>query len=561
MERSRSSQSENHQTPEQQEQARREAFKAQRLSELNQEYESTLATFADSPFGEDDGKSRSGIEQAVARSFNTLSTKLSEIPDLEFGEAEQAILKLKLARHYQNHESVDLNTLADALIETPKFITSSKGSLHRLLEIHEEKTIQRIAEIRKRKAEQKEGDGFNPYEALFKTISGKYYLARLLNMPHLEEESAYMQHCVGTSDSYINKMKRGEVEILSLRRLADPGVRPRTKDDANKDVPVLTIEYNPKTGVIEQMKKANDEYLSPNDPFYADVIDALKQLPETATDADKPRVWSRINSSELESLPAVKDGHILTDIGEISWSDFIPSPEHIILKMGKIELTPQTPREELGKMLKVFVGLDLEPQYIARTKDEISPETRAYVGKLEPGIFDRLPDDLEYIYASFPDGKIRREQLETGGSTGPELSDLLKTSGMRTTEYSEFMLHSPEFTALPEPEEINLIRLKVRDFGFDSYATTEQLYKRAEELGLELCPAEVGPQYRLAHKDQPMNEWIYVGMKPITSQDGDPGVFYVARGPAGLWLGNDWARPDDEWGADDEFMFRLRKKT
>ena len=110
-----------------------------------------------------------------------------------------------------------------------------------------------------------------------------------------------------------------------------------------------------------------------------------------------------------------------------------------------------------------------------------------------------------------------------------------------------------------KPRRYRLVRLSVKDLGFTRSATTDQLYKRALELGLELCPAEVGPHYRLQYMDQPMDEWVYVGMKEIAASDGDPHVFEVGRDADGAWLDRRWADPGTEWDPGDQFLFRLRK--
>ncbi|MFZ2682090.1 MAG: hypothetical protein WAZ14_03295 [Patescibacteria group bacterium] len=203
---------------------------------------------------------------------------------------------------------------------------------------------------------------------------------------------------------------------------------------------------------------------------------------------------------------------------------------------------------------------DCPKEQIARNVAEIDEYTWAYVGPLEAGIFDKLPEHIEHIYTSFPEGKIRREHIEIGDKTSEELRDLLTESGVKIGDYADFMMNSPEFMKRQESEIVELIRLKVRDLGLFSRPTTDQIYARIGELGLELCPAEVGPRYRLIYKDQPVGEYIAVGMKPIIGQNGYPFVFSVGRRGDGSWLNDSWARPDEQWNPDHEFLFRLRKE-
>jgi len=47
----------------------------------------------------------------------------------------------------------------------------------------------------------------------------------------------------------------------------------------------------------------------------------------------------------------------------------------------------------------------------------------------------------------------------------------------------------------------------------------------------------------LKYRNQPLNEWIYMGMKQITDSDGSPFVFELVRDDGGLWLDALWAGP------------------
>ena len=201
-----------------------------------------------------------------------------------------------------------------------------------------------------------------------------------------------------------------------------------------------------------------------------------------------------------------------------------------------------------------------EPSQIAHNPGELQPDTRAYIGPLVSGVFDRLQEhNIEHVYTSFPEGKIRRQQIEIGGKTKEQLQNEMKQAGVNISSYAEDMIKSSDFTTLPVTQTLDTVRLKVGDLGLSGYPTTDQVYKKAQELGLELCPAEVGPHMRLQTKDQPSGDYYWIGMKQITDSAGYPGVFHLARLGDGLWLDDHWARPGSKWLPSLEFVFSLRK--
>ncbi len=166
--------------------------------------------------------------------------------------------------------------------------------------------------------------------------------------------------------------------------------------------------------------------------------------------------------------------------------------------------------------------------------------------------------------------------MEIGGKTATQLEREMEEAKINITSYAKDMLHSKDFTTLSDAKTIETVRLRVEDLGFDRGATTAEIMGtkddvdkhgnpapfskgKVTELGLELCPAEVGPHYRLQYQDQPLDEWFYVGMKQITDSNGLPKVFYLERNDHGLWLDDYWAYPAHRWDPDYEFVFSLRK--
>ena len=543
-------------SPEEITQERINAFEQKYLTKLSQEYSKTLQTFKED---------RSQKEQEIAGTYQVLSSRLSTTEGYEFSPRAQAVLKLKLARYFQNNETLNTNTLYDALIETPKFLDSDKGQLTRLFEVHQEKTIQKIAETRRRRAEMTGNEGLNPYEALFQTQSGKYYMARLLNMPHLEEESQYMSHCVGTSDSYINQIKRGDIEILSFRTL--PQLNTETHQLEGEDRPIITIEYNLRTNTIEQMKKANDNYLQPNDPYFNDAIEALKMLRQTETDMGKPRDFRKIAKSELGNIK-VADWCVLTENGQVNFQDFDPESSEFILKIGEMPITAETSEKDIAKIVRIVEDIKVGEDEIAQNPEDVTENTKLYIGPFSVEVLQMYPK-LEYYYTSFPEGRISRSEVEVGGDTKEQLQTKLNEVCRRAdgqtniSEYAQDMLNkmyeSEEFQKFAKnPEQIRTVRLKVRDLGFTSNPTIDQIYAKAQELGLELCPAEVGPYQRLKEIDQPMGDWYRIAMKQISGRDGRPRVFGLERNDYGLWLHYEWTNPTLKWDLGLELMFRLR---
>lgn len=135
----------------------------------------------------------------------------------------------------------------------------------------------------------------------------------------------------------------------------------------------------------------------------------------------------------------------------------------------------------------------------------------------------------------------------------------LEQAGVKVSSYAQDMMSSRDFKTLSVAEMVDTVRLKVQDLGLSGFPTTDEIYKRAQELGLDLCPAELGPQYSLQYVNQPLREGFYIGMKPLADSKGNPRVFNLERSDDGLWLRDCWAGHDDAWHPEWEVVFRLRK--
>jgi hypothetical protein len=322
--------------------------------------------------------------------------------------------------------------------------------------------------------------------------------------------------------------------------------------DGENSIPRACIVDSKEHGITEvrgiisdqESKQHLDDYITPV------VEDKLKEMPggeKWQTTMSDMRHLARIHLKHLQQIPLDKaDLIFIYEINhQIQGSGYNRDPRIEELRRGR------NPKEDAP------IVLGCAPNEIAWSQNEINEETRAYIGPLFPGIFDKLKN-VEEIYTAFPEARIRKSELTIGGKTKVELEKEMRGKKINISERSQDMLKSPDFTTLANPEEISLVRLKVEDLGFTSFATTEQIYARAQELGLELCPAEVAPHQRLKDMDQPLDDWYWIAMKPISGRGGYPDVFHVVHDSDGLWLDSRWASPTNKWFPGYEFLFRFR---
>ena len=90
--------------------------------------------------------------------------------------------------------------------------------------------------------------------------------------------------------------------------------------------------------------------------------------------------------------------------------------------------------------------------------------------------------------------------------------------------------HSPDFIVSNTRTQVTLVNISVADLGFKGGASYPDIYKRAQELGLQLAPAEVGPQLRLQYLEPSYAEVdMYIGISPIFMKYKDGRVDEVPR--------------------------------
>ena len=136
------------------------------------------------------------------------------------------------------------------------------------------------------------------------------------------------------------------------------------------------------------------------------------------------------------------------------------------------------------------------------------------------------------------------------------LRNALDAAGCGIGDLAEEILARPAFTLASSKTEVDLVAVSAADLGLAvESASLKDIYSRAENLGLGLAPAEVGPELRLQYFDQPTGEFLNIGMRPITTWNGDLVIFTVANGGAGLILIGKNAGAETQIPASSTFLF------
>ena len=165
-----------------------------------------------------------------------------------------------------------------------------------------------------------------------------------------------------------------------------------------------------------------------------------------------------------------------------------------------------------------------------------------------------LRDEVEVVTKSVNFPTFKTIKLGTLKDT-KAICKAITNSGGRISDWANDMMSKKEFTVAKKETEVELVVVSVAELGFKDGAKYSDICERAKNLGLDLCPAEVGPQLRLQYADQPKGEWLRIAMEPITDSDGDLDVFNVEHVGDELWLYCNDGHPDDFWRGVYRFVF------
>ena len=114
--------------------------------------------------------------------------------------------------------------------------------------------------------------------------------------------------------------------------------------------------------------------------------------------------------------------------------------------------------------------------------------------------------------------------------------EALAVAKIKIGNAADEILGRPAFPYVRGNKDVQLTVVSAAELGVESESALADVYNRARQLGLVLCPPEVGPQLRLDYRDQPLGKSLTIAMEPITTHSGDRTILSLANFHSGLAL-------------------------
>src|SRR5262245_2965250 len=138
--------------------------------------------------------------------------------------------------------------------------------------------------------------------------------------------------------------------------------------------------------------------------------------------------------------------------------------------------------------------------------------------------------------------------------------DALDEAKIKVGDAADEILGRLAFPYVGEKTEVELTVVSAAELGVESESSLEDLYSRARQLGLMLCPAEVAPQLRLDYRDQPRGETLIIAMEPVNTYSGEPTILSLVNWGSGLALLGGTGRSDFMVPPYLRFVFAFPKR-
>jgi hypothetical protein len=136
--------------------------------------------------------------------------------------------------------------------------------------------------------------------------------------------------------------------------------------------------------------------------------------------------------------------------------------------------------------------------------------------------------------------------------------DAMDSARIKIGVSADEILGRPAFPYAKMKTDVELAVLSAAELGVESdESSLSDVYERARQAGLELCPAEVGPQLRLNYRNQPLGEALDIAMEPVATYSGEPTILTLVNWGTGLMLIGRDGRSESKVNRISRFVFAL----
>lgn len=292
-------------------------------------------------------------------------------------------------------------------------------------------------------------------------------------------------------------------EKMKIERFSFKGKRLDPEMNEKLDMEIL---YDSTTGIIFEIRAANDLPLTIYNPYLKEICDALGRL-------DKISKINGFLASELDKLN-IKQNHLLTPAGEIPLEEY--NPGDLVIKRGDLDLACVN-KEAVANIIYLIKGYDLKEEEICTDVKEVNENTKIYIGLWNPEIFFKLKDfpNIKYIYESFPDKPIFMRPLSTFEKieTPADAKNIIKESNSASISHeAEKVLEGVQFSG--KERSYMIVQFSPKQLGINkANPLYGRILEKAESHGLKRCPAELGVYLSLRGLDYAT--FAYMAMDPI----------------------------------------------
>lgn len=164
--------------------------------------------------------------------------------------------------------------------------------------------------------------------------------------------------------------------------------------------------------------------------------------------------------------------------------------------------------------------------------------------------------------------RLAPREVPIGGVSKAALLRRLHAAGVQLNEAAQTLFDDARFAPTSTATSVSVRSESVAGLGFREGATFAEIRARSADLGLSLCPLELGPHLRLEDLAQAEGSMgrsemrhcappgaLTVLSPPLDDDDETPKGFYLRRIDGTLWLRGYRSWPGHVWSPSDELVF------